>query len=523
MLAVSRRRRLLSATGGMAAITLASRLSGWARDKVIVSLLGAGLVSDAFYVGFRIPNMFRQLLAEGALQAAFVPTLAGLKESGDAARTRRFVRAMTSLLMLALPLIVLLGVVAAPLLVRLFAQAFSQTPEKYALTVRLTRLMFPYLGLISLAALAQGVLNTSDRFALPAATPIALNLCIIAGTVTTVEAFGGRAEWMAAGALAGGLGQFAMQWAACRRAGLPLLPGAGALTDPDVRRVLKLMLPTVTSLGIYPLTILLSTRFATSVGSGAMTSIYIASRVNELIYGVVIVQLTTALLPMLSAERLRDESAARATLGFALRVLSAVALPATAFSVAMALPLAGVLYGGGEYGAEAVHATAAALVMYSIGMPFLGLTKLLASTSFAWQDTRSPVLASVINLVAFFVLGVLLTRPYGVAGVAAATAGGQVANALTLLWLDGRHRRLPRVREVAPALARHLLAAAGIGVTLHLAQNVAPLHLATSLRSVALLLGYAAVGAAAYALLLIALRAPEWAELRAFLARRSRK
>ncbi len=518
---MSTRRRLLTATGGMAAVTLASRVSGLARDWVVVHLFEIG-VTDAFYTALRIPNMFRQLLAEGALNAAFVPTLGGLKADGDEARTRAFVRAMTSLLLLALPVVVGLGVLVAPWLVHLFAAKFALEPEKFALTVRLTRLMFPYLGLISLAALAQGVLNSSDRFLLPAATPIGLNLCIVAGAVTAVAVFGGRPEWLAAGVLAGGFAQFALQWPACRRAGLPLWPGSGAFTDPAVRRVLTKMAPTVTTLGIYPLTLMLSNRFAASVGEGGVTWVYVASRLNELVYGVVIVQLTTAVLPMLSFQRQTSERGARDTLAFALRLLSAVAVPSTVFSAVLATQMVGALFGGGKYTGTDVRMAAAALVVYSLGMPFLGLTKLLASASFAWNDTRTPVIASAFNVGVFFLLGLVLTPPFGVRGVAAAAVGGQLANASVLLWLDGKHKRLPRLVDVLPAIARHLVAAAGLGLVAFYLNRLAPVPLHTSARAILQLAGYASVAGGAYAILLVALGADEWREAREFLARRRR-
>jgi putative peptidoglycan lipid II flippase len=282
------------------------------------------------------------------------------------------------------------------------------------------------------------------------------------------------------------------------------------------------MAPTITTLGIYPLTILLSTRFASEVGEGAVTCIYNASRLNELVYGVVIVQLTTAVLPMLAAEKLASEAAARGTLGFAMRLLSAVALPSTAFSVVLALAMAGAFFGGGKYGVSAVHTTAAALVMYSLGMPFLGLTKLLASASFAWNDTRSPVIASIVNLVVFFALGVTLTGPFGVQGVAAATSGGQLANAATLLWLDARHKRLPRFLEVLPAIARHVIAAIGLAAAAFCLNRIAPVPLHTSARSLAQLSSYALLCGSVYLGILVALGSEEWREAREFLRRRRR-
>jgi len=514
---VSTSRRLVTATTGMALVTVASRLSGYARDKVVAALLGAGVVSDAFITGFRIPNMFRAFLAEGSLTAAFVPTLVEIRSRGEGPQTRSFVRAMTSALLLVLPLVVAMGVAAAPWLVRLLAPAFLASPEKFSLTVRLTRLMFPYLGLISLAALAQGVLNAADRFLLPAATPIALNLAIVAGTVTAVEVFGGRGEWLAVGVLVGGLAQFAMQAWVCWRLGTPLLPGPGALRHPGVRRVLALMLPGIPALGVYQLTLLMSTRFAASVGNGAVTCLYNASRLNELVYGVVIVQLTTAVLPMLTAERAVSAERARETLAFAMRLHFFVVLPATAFALAAARPLVGVLFGGGRYTAEAVAATAAALVWYSAGMPFLGLTKLLANASYAWKDTRLPVWAAAANLVVFVVAGQATVGAYGIAGIAAAASLGQVANCGILLAGHGVGRRLPRLGAVLPAGARHLAGAALAGLVVAVAVRLLGDLPRTSASGLGALAALAVVAVGVYLGALVLLGAPEWQELRSLL------
>lgn len=513
-------RRLLRATGGMAAVTVLSRLSGYGRDKVVAALIGAGTVGDAFVTGFRIPNMFRAFLAEGALHAAFVPVLAGLREEGDEQRTRQFVGAMVSILLLILPVFVVGGILAAPAFVHLFAARFAEDPAKFVLTVRLTRLMFPYVALISVAALAQGVLNSAGRFLLPAATPVALNLAIVAGAVTASESCAGRSEWLAAGVLVGGFLQLAMQWRACRRLGLPLFPGRGALHHPLVRKVLRLMLPGVPALGIYQITILLSTRFAASVGDGAVMCVYNASRINELVYGVVVVQLATAVLPMLAAERAHSPEAARRTLAFALRLLSLVTLPAAVLSAVLAPPLAGALLGGGKYDAQAVATTAAALGMYSLGMPFLALVKILGGASFAWLDTRTPLYGAAVNLAVFAWLGAMWTAPYGVAGVAGAAVAGQVANAFTLVVLSVSHRRLPVVGEVLPALLRHLAAAAIAGLTAWALVRQTPPLLATSVQSVAILGGVVVAAGAAYVGALVLLRAPELGEAVGLLRRR---
>jgi putative peptidoglycan lipid II flippase len=505
----------------MAAVTVVSRVTGYLRDKVVAALLGAGPVADAFYAGLAVPNMFRALLAEGALHAAFIPTLSEMRERGDAEAQRRFVRAMTAALLLTLPVIVGLGVLAAPVLVRLFAPGFSGSGT-LDLAVRFTRQMFPYLGLISLAGLAQGVLNASGRFLLPAATPIALNLLVVAGTLLAVH-LGAAWGWMAGGVVAGGLAQLLLLWTACRRSGLPLLPGGGGFRHPEVRRVLALMLPGIPALGVYQITLLLSYRFASAVGPGAVTAKFNAARLSELFYGVLIVQLTTAVLPMLAADRARDVERARGTLAFAVRLLSLVALPASVLLAVLARPIVGTALGGGQYGAAAVAVTAAALAMYGLGLPFLGLTKLLSATSYAWKDTRQPVLAAAVNLVTFYALGALWTPVYGVPGIAGAAAAGQAANALSLLALNARAGRLPAARAVLPSVVRHLAAATLMGIVLHFAAAALPPMTVTSLRSVALLAGLGSVALATYAVALVALRATEWDELRAEWARRRQR
>ncbi len=504
----------------MAVVTLVSRASGYLRDKTVAALLGAGAVGDAFIAAQAVPNMFRALLAEGALTAAFVPTLSELGEEGRADRQREFVRSMTSALLVVLPLVVGAGVLAAPVLVRVVAVGLVDRPDTLRLAVTLTRLMFPYLGLISLAALAQGVLNASGSFLLPAATPIGLNLCIVAGTATAVEIFHGSWGFLAAGVVVGGVVQLAVQWPACRRAGLPLVPGGRVFRDPHVRRVLRLMVPGIPALGIYQLTLLVSFNFASTVGRGALLARFNAARLNELIYGIFIVQLTTAVLPMLSAERARDPEAARSTLGFAMRVMSVIALPSAVFTALMASRVVGTALGGGEYGPEAVRMTSGALALYAVGLPFLGLTKLLAGASYAWKNTREPVLAAAVNLAVFFALCLAWTGPYGIAGIAGAASLGQVANGAVLLVLGRRAGRLPRAGEVVPGLLRHAVAAAAMAGVLLVVRRLLPPMLSTGFESVALLVGTAALAGVTYLGVLVLLGAEEWRDAARVLRRR---
>ena len=390
------------------------------------------------------------------MHAAFIPTLAELKATGQTRRSGAFVRAMTR----HAPARAAVcrgrrrrrGAVPGQA-VRAGASPARSTSR---LAVRFTRLMFPYLGFISLAALAQGVLNSSGRFLLPAATPLALNLLAVLGTLAAVM-LGGAWEWMAFGVLAGGLAQVALQLPACRRAGLPLRPGGGWFRHPEVRRVLALMLPGIPALGVYELTLLVSYRFASSVGPGAITARFNANRLAELVYGSLIVQLTTAALPMLAADRARDAGEARRTLAFALRLLSLVAVPAAVVAGRAGSP-------GGRDGVRRRRVRCglgrddrrrARDVRLGPAVPRADQaarrrrrTRGRTRGSRCWRRRSTSV--------AFFALGSLWTPVYGVAGIAAAASAGQVVNAATLLLLNGRARRLPSARDVLPAVARHV-------------------------------------------------------------------
>lgn len=499
----------------MAIITVVARISGLVRDKVLAHFLGAQGIGDAFVAGFRAPNLFRQLLAEGALHATFIPTLAEVEKEGEPLKFRRFVAAMTTTLVLVAGSVVALGMWQAEIFANVLAPDFKLLPEKHSQTVFFIRWLFPYLGFIALAALVQGVLNVKGKFFISASTPIFLNLAIAASVVLAASRGWPIVPWLTFGVILGGFLQFFTQWVQAARIGIVVYPGPGAFVHPQVRVVLRKALPLVLSSGIYPITVFLSIYLASSAGDGALFCVYAASRVNELVYGVVVVQLFTALLPTLAG----DEKASE-TFAFALRLQSLVVFPAMVFLIVLAVPVSGLLFGGGRFGTWAVTTTGRVLVAFAVGMPALAFTKLATGRFFAAHDTRSPVAASLLSLVVFGLSGFLLTPRWGAPGVAAATTLSQYASAFFLAWRLNRVRWMPEA-AIGSSVVRHGLSGLATAAVLTAAAGQVEFPLVTSIRGAFLIgvFGFVCIGT--YVLGLRLTKAPELAEVARFLRERS--
>ncbi len=518
--------RLLHHAVRMAAITMVSRVTGYLRDKALAWVLGADALNDAFRTAFRIPNAFRALLAEGALHAAFVPALARLGDDGeDGDSARELVRGLAAALHLALAAVVGLGIVAAPWLVRLYAEGFAADPGKLAVTTLMTRIMFPYLALISFAALCQGVLNSRERFLLPAATPVLFNLTLVAAAWWLTRGAGAAPVVLGVAVLAGGALQLGVQWPAVRRLGFRIAPLLRAASSPAVRRVLVLMLPGITVLGINQVNQLITSRFASFLGEGAVTAQFYAYRVTELLFGGIVVQLTTVLLPVLSRQLRETPEAAPATLADTIRLVSFVTLPtATALAFASG-PVIGLLFGGGRFDPAAVEVTAATLAAYAFGLVGTGHAKVMASAFFAHGDTRTPMVGTGGALVVFTAGCVVAVGPLGVPGLGLANTVAMLAYAALLTALYAR-RHGPGWAVTAPlvaAVGRQMAGAAGVAVVLVWATPVLDGVVRTGWDG-ALRLG-AALGAAAaaYLLVVVALGGREpWAMLAAVREGRTR-
>jgi len=459
-------RRLLHHATRMAAVTFGSRLTGYVRDKALAWVLGADTLNDAFRTAFRIPNAFRALLAEGALHAAFVPALSKLGDDGDDGRAaRELVRGVSAALLLALAVVVGLGILASPLLVRLYAQGFAEQPGKLALTVWMNRLMFPYLAFISMAALCQGVLNSRERFLLPAFTPVLFNLVLAASAWWLVRDARHAPTVLALAVLVGGALQFAVQLPAVRRLGFSLRPLWRAARSPTVRRVMLLMLPGVAVLGLNQVNQLVTSLFASYLGDGAVTSQFYAYRVTELMYGGLIVQMTTVLLPVLSRQLREDPAEAPGTLLDTVALVSFVTLPTAVLLVVASRPVIGLLFGGGAFGADAIDVTSRTLAAYAFGLLGTAHAKVMASAFFAQGNTRAPMWGTAAALVMFTVAAAVLVRPLGVPGLGLANTVAMLLYAGVLTTWYVRRYGLGDVR-VAPAVTsfvRQAGAAAAVG------------------------------------------------------------
>jgi putative peptidoglycan lipid II flippase len=432
---------LLKAASTVSLWTLLSRVTGLVRDQLIAASFGAGALTDAFQVAFRIPNLLRRLFAEGAFSSAFVPILAATRATEGDEPTRRLVDAVATVLFWALLVTCVLGVVGAPVVVWLFGAGLQEMD----LAVIMTRWMFPYIGFMSLVALSAGVLNTWRRFALPAATPVLLNVAMIGAAAWLAPWFRQRGVEpilaLAAGVMLGGVLQLAIQLPALRAIGC--LPRIGlsparvrqAWHHPGVHRVLTQMAPALLGVSVAQLSLLINTQIASHLGPGAVSWLFFADRLMEFPTALLGVALGVVLIPGLSARRAAgDDAGYSAQLDWGLRLVVVLAMP---FAVAMLLfpePLVAVLFHYGKFSVEAVDATVLALRGYGCGLLGIVGVKVLAPGFFAQQDLRTPVRIAVVVLICTQLMNLAFVPWLGHAGLALSIGLGALLNAGWLLW-----------------------------------------------------------------------------------------
>jgi putative peptidoglycan lipid II flippase len=413
---MAERKTLLRTAGSISLATLVSRVLGLARDQVQSYYFGAGAATDAFVAAFRIPNLLRDLFAEGALSSAFVPTFTAERERLGREAAWRLANRVVSALALILGALTLLLALMAPQIVPLYAPGFDA--EKTALAVTMTRILSPFLLCVALAAVAMGILNTCGRFFLPAVAPAAFNLAAIVGVVALsplLPRFGlAPVLSLAIGAMAGGLLQLLVQIPALGRQGYRFRLDV-AFRDPGLRRIGTLMLPAVFGLAATQINILVDTILASKMGDGPPTWLSIAFRLMQLPLGLFGVAIATANLARVSQDvARRDHDALRASLAGALRAAALLTLPATAGLLALARPIVRVLFEHGRFDAADTEATALAVACYALGLYAYSVTKIQVPTYYALGDTRRPVVASALSVAAKiganFILIALLRR-----------------------------------------------------------------------------------------------------------------
>ena len=432
---------LLKALATVSGMTLLSRILGFVRDFVIARTFGAGLATDAFFVAFKLPNLLRRLFAEGAFSQAFVPILGEYKNRRGEVETKRLVDHVATLLFLILLVVTALGVVAAPILVYLSAPGFAADGDKFELTVALTRIAFPYILFMSLVALAGGILNTWSRFALPAFTPVLLNVAFIVMALFAAPYFDPPVMALGWAVFLGGMLQFGLQLPALARIGM--LPRFSLdWKDEGVRRILLLMAPALLGVSVSQVSLLINTIFASFLGQGSVSWLYYADRLMEFPSGMLGVALGTILLPSLSKYHADDnrEEYAR-LLDWGLRLTLLLAAPAAVGLALTSVPLIATLFFHGAFTAEDVYRTQDALVAYSLGLLGLILVKVLAPGFYARQNIRTPVRIAIVSLVATQAMNILFAWILGLrhAGLALSIGLAACLNAWLLYRGLRRH------------------------------------------------------------------------------------
>lgn len=522
--AAEARGRLVRSASLMTVMTLLSRVTGYLRNMAIAAFFGAGRASDVFWVAFRIPNMFRQLVAEGALPGVFIPSYAERRRRPGEAEAPLFVARILTALTFLVAGITVLGILFAPSIVRLLARGFASTPGKIELTVYLTRLMFPYLCFVSVAALLQAVLNAHGRFGVSAFSPILLNLSIVAAATFAAPRFREPTVALAVGVLVGGLLQMAIQLPAVlslKAIGRPRL----GFSDPAVRAVLLLLVPRLFGFGIYAINIALSTRFASRFGDGAVSYLTYANQVVELVRGGFVISVATAILPLLSHQALEEDRAPfRGTLRFGLRLVAFVTVPWAAGLMILREPVIRVLFERGRFGPTDTDVTAAALSLYAIGLLFVSSNNLLVGAHYARRDTRTPVLCAAADLTVFVSAALLLRASgLGVGSVALATSCGAAVNSILLFSMLRRKEGPLGAGRLAASLLRIAAAAAVMAAAVWwFSFSVLAIEEPAGLgRRVGLLFLAVLFGAAVYLGMTFLMRSPEPKEFIALLRRRS--
>ena len=434
---------LLSAAAKVSSLTMLSRITGLLRETLIARSFGASEWTDAFNVAFRLPNLLRRLFAEGAFSQAFVPILGEVSTDGGLKQSQTLINAVATILFWALILTISIGVIGAPMLILVIATGFQGSPA-YEASVVLTRIMFPYIGLISMVSLSAGILNTFQRFAIPAFTPVLLNLALIGSAIFLAPHLDQPIYALGIGVMIGGVLQLAIQIPALKRLGLlpniALFPKAmkAAAQNQDARRILRLMGPAVFAVSVAQISLLINTNIASRLETGSVSWLSYADRLMEFPTALLGVALGTVLLPMLSKANARNDLAqAGELLIWGLQLTFLLAAPCALALFIFGEPIAAVLYHYGKFTALDVAMTQRALAAYGVGLTGIILVKILAPGFYSRQNIRTPVKIGLIVLILTQLANLVFVPWFGHAGLALSIGLGACLNA-ALLWIGLR-------------------------------------------------------------------------------------
>jgi len=467
---------LIKSTATIGGYTLLSRVLGFVRDVTIASTLGASFLSDAFFVAFKLPNYLRRLFAEGAFNSAFIPMFAGQLAVDGHEKAKRFSGEAMSFLLVILLAVTGIFIVFMPQLMCVLAPGFSDDPAKFALTVTLTRITMPYIIFISLVSLLGGVLNSSDKFAAVAATPVIMNLCLIIipyfiGPITPTGAHA-----LAIAVLVSGVAQWLWLVYFCHKRGL-LPPLTRPRLSPDVKKLLLLIAPVALGAGVAQINLFIDTIIASYFNSG-VSYLYYADRINELPLAVIGIAVGTALLPLLSRQiREGKHAEASKSQNHAIELALFLSLPAAVALVVIAEPIITVMFQRGAFGTVETIATYRALIAFALGLPAFILAKILSPAFYAHQDTKTPFKIAMVCIVVNLVFNLVLMGPLRHVGMALATSIAGWVNVILLVILLLKRQWLIIESNLIRQIFNILTASLAMAAALHILKDYAPLYL----------------------------------------------
>lgn len=429
----------------MAIPTLLSRVLGLFRDILQAKFMGTGHSMDAFSIAYLIPNLLRRLTAEGAMTAAFIPVFTQMKKEKSKEEVWKFADAFFYDLTLIMASLVVLGVIFAPFIVRIIAPGYGSIPGKWELTTVLTQIIFPYIFLISLAALSMAILNSFHKFFVPAFTPVLFNLAIITAALLFAQKAKEPAYIFAGGVVVGGILQLAIQVPFLWRNGMRFKFGL-SFTHPAVRKVGKLMIPGLFGAGIIQINYAISRILATYLEEGSVSSLYFASRVQEVTLGLFSIGLSIALLPTFSEQAVRrDIQGIKKTIVFSFRFIFFITFPALVGLVVLHRPIIQVLLERGLFGPQSTAMTSQCLFYFAFGLPFISGVKILSPAFYSFKDIKTPVVVSFFVMITYIGLSLFLMNPLRVGGIALALSIASVFNFVALFIL--LERKIGRIKK----------------------------------------------------------------------------
>jgi putative peptidoglycan lipid II flippase len=421
-------KNLVKSTSVVISMTMISRVFGFIRDMVTAAIFGAAASFDAFSVAFKIPNFMRRLFAEGSFSQAFVPVLADYQKKKTHAEVEAFINSMSGTLGMALLIFTILGMIFAPFVIHVFAPGFETTGRRFELAVTMLRINFPYLMLVSLTAFSGAILNTYSRFWVAAFTPVILNLSMISAALWLSPRFQTPIIALAWGVLAAGFLQLFFQWPFLRRLHMVPIPRVN-FKDPGVRRVLKLMVPSLFGVSVGQINLLIDTLFASLLVVGSVSWLYYSDRLMEFPLGVFGVAISTVILPNLSRHHAEQSHESYSlTIDWAIRAVLLVGIPAAVVLAMMSGPLLSTLFQYGVFNGHAVLMASKSLTAFALGIAPFMLVKILAAGFYARHDMRTPVRVGVVAMVSNIIFNVALIMPLKHAGIALSTSLAAIIN-----------------------------------------------------------------------------------------------